>query len=352
MLFVKLFVILLTAVRMAFCRQLFRACIGRCRISGKTAAGAFIVLWVFESFITGISPVGREMMLMELFFFAAELLFMTIVSFCYQGTWAQRLMTAVSLPLLYWGFKWSMECILSGQMEDGRGQVLTAVCALVLFGAAGIFLGRAGNSRREMEQEMLEREIRMYENEFRVIRQSQNNVRALKHDMKHHIKMLADLVAGEGRQEALEYLSAMGAFMENREEYVTSGNERIDSILNDMISRAESAGVKTDWEVRIPEGLEIATFDIHVILSNLFENAMNAMENMTEPSFSVRMHYDRGVLCIRMENSCEEGERICDAREGHGYGLKNVRRIAEKYHGSAEVTKQGGVFCVCVLLLL
>ena len=60
--------------------------------------------------------------------------------------------------------------------------------------------------------------------------------------------------------------------------------------------------------------LEIATFDIHVILGNLFENAINAMANMTEPSFSVRVHYDRGVLCIRMENSCEEGERILHLR--------------------------------------
>ena len=42
--------------------------------------------------------------------------------------------------------------------------------------------------------------------------------------------------------------------------------------------------VRADWEIRIPEELEIATFDIHVILGNLFENAMNAMENMTEPS--------------------------------------------------------------------
>lgn len=42
---------------------------------------------------------------------------------------------------------------------------------------------------------MLKQELRMYEKQFHIIRQSQHHIRSLKHDMKHHIKMLSDLVA-------------------------------------------------------------------------------------------------------------------------------------------------------------
>ena len=49
------------------------------------------------------------------------------------------------------------------------------------------------------------------------------------------------LAAGE-REAALSYLAGRGEFMENKEAYAATGNERIDSILNYMIARGKNAG--------------------------------------------------------------------------------------------------------------
>ena len=54
---------------------------------------------------------------------------------------------------------------------------------------SGVCIRKNGkNQKREQEREILEQEIRMYENQFEIIQQSQINTRSLKHDMKHHIK--------------------------------------------------------------------------------------------------------------------------------------------------------------------
>lgn len=82
-------------------------------------------------------------------------------------------------------------------------------------------------SKSEQERELLEQEIRMYEDQFEIIRRSQTATRSLKHDMKHHLKMLSDLVSSGDKAAALKYLSDMGAFMDDTEEFVSSGNERI-----------------------------------------------------------------------------------------------------------------------------
>ena len=149
-------------------------------------------------------------------------------------------------------------------------QYLTATfVAVLLFCVLEIVLANIGKSHRERERELLEQEIHIYENQFDVIRQSQNNIRSLKHDMKHHIKMLADMIAANEKDAALNYLASMGEFMENSEEYVVTGNGKIDSILNYMISNAKKSAITVDWKIQIPEHLEISTFDINVVLSNL-----------------------------------------------------------------------------------
>ena len=48
-----------------------------------------------------------------------------------------------------------------------------------------------------------------------------------------------------------------------------------------MSSKAKNSGVDVSWKIQIPEHLGIPVFDINVILSNLFENAMNALADVT-----------------------------------------------------------------------
>jgi sensor histidine kinase regulating citrate/malate metabolism len=140
--------------------------------------------------------------------------------------------------------------------------------------------------------------------------------------------------------------------MENSGEYVATGNEKIDSILNYMISKAKNSGVDVSWKIQIPEHLGIPVFDINVILSNLFENAMKALADVTEPAFHIMMKYDRGILCISTQNNCSGKGQTSGASEEHGFGLKNIRRIAEKYHGSLTTAVQDGDFHASVLLFL
>lgn len=94
-----------------------------------------------------------------------------------------------------------------------------------------MILEKEEKSRQEQERELLEQEVRIYENQFGIIRQSQQNIRALKHDMKHHIKNAHGYGIWRGKRSSTSVSCVYGAFMENSGEYVATGNEKIDSIL-------------------------------------------------------------------------------------------------------------------------
>lgn len=361
--------LILEAVRICLFMRCFHTCIGEYRLSKKIATAAFFALWTLESLLICSFPVSREAETMtgDFFFFVSELPAFLLLSLFYRGKVMRHLLMSVLLPCIYWGGKWMLARTFfpAVPIDSRRYLIATAAAVALLAGLTAVF-GRAEKSRQARERARLEEELRIYENQFRIIRQSRSNIRALRHDLKHHIKMLGDLIKNGELNAALDYLAAMGEFMDNDEEYVSSGNENIDSILNYMLGRAIRSGAAVEWSVQIPEHLDIPAFDINVILSNLFENALNALAHTAHPSLHFEMKYDRGILCISTQNNDlnsdpnfskqiftpEASVTNHETDRNHGFGLKNIRRIAEKYHGSLTITREQGHFFVSVLLFL
>lgn len=180
-----------------------------------------------------------------------------------------------------------------------------------------------------------------YQNQLEVIMESQNRVRALRHDMKNHILALQVLVQRKEIEETNQYLDSMKNFMTNPEEYVKTGNDTVDSLLNYKIQKANEVLNVVETKISIPEQLRLRSFDLNVLLGNLLDNAIDASMQTEEKKLKIMIKLDKGILFLNICNSCQ---RIADGRRAflettkgdkanHGIGLKNVRRIVEKYHG-------------------
>jgi sensor histidine kinase regulating citrate/malate metabolism len=174
--------------------------------------------------------------------------------------------------------------------------------------------------------------------------ESQNRIRALRHDMKNHILALQVLVQKKEMEEADNYLHSMQDFMKNPQEYVTTGNDTIDSLLNYKIQKAKDVLKMVEMNISIPENLNFHSFDLNVVLGNLLDNAIDASVQTDEKKLKITMKLDKGVLFLNICNSCREianGKKTMLEttkydKTNHGIGLKNVRRIVEKYHGDME----------------
>ena len=180
-----------------------------------------------------------------------------------------------------------------------------------------------------------------YQNQLEVIMESRNRVRALRHDMKNHILALQVLVQRKELEETSKYLDSMKNFMTNPEEYVKTGNDAVDSLLNYKIQKANEVLNVVETKISIPEQLRLRSFDLNVLLGNLLDNAIDASMQTEDKKLKITIKLDKGILFINICNSCQ---RIADGKSdflettkedkvNHGIGLKNVRRIVKKYHG-------------------
>ncbi len=235
--------------------------------------------------------------------------------------------------------------MLYGDMHQGTAVFLCIVIVALNLCVFYLYHVLQGNYIQLREQDIYRQQTFAYQNQLEIILESQNRIRALKHDMKNHVLTLQALAKQSQSEELLEYLASMQEFMINPSEHVFTGNEALDSLLNYKLQRAKESLKTVETDIVIPEQMKLHSFDLNVIVGNLLDNAIAASERTEEKFLKLSMRMDKGILFLHMVNSCDGiPDGVCDIRkmseksvEGHGIGLANVRRIVEKYHGDMEM---------------
>lgn len=218
---------------------------------------------------------------------------------------------------------------------------------------------------QKYETEILRRKMQIYANQLDVIRQSEEKIKALQHDMKHHMNELKLLANRYGVVEMQEYIDRMEDFIQNPNEIVDSGNMEIDSVLNYMLQKAREELENVTVKVMLPEKIK-HSFDINILLGNLLENAIEAAGLTEKKYLDVDITLKKGILRVQIANSflpenivTEEQKGVGTvflttkkAKERHGVGLKSVRRIVEMYNGTMDVMPQNDIFCIKLILYM
>ncbi len=103
--------------------------------------------------------------------------------------------------------------------------------------------------------------------------------------------------------------------------------------------------------------------DLSALFGNALDNAIEAVVQLPDPEqrlIHLSVSQEKGFLRIRLENRCREEEAVAGSlpktskqdKRNHGFGLKSICAIAEKYDGSATVHAEKGWFELRVLIPL
>ena len=99
-------------------------------------------------------------------------------------------------------------------------------------------------------------------------------------------------------------------------------------------------------------------FDVSIILNNALQNAVEQAVQYVD----VRSYRRNNAYMIEVRNDFQESLQwdmesglpvTCkEKKDGHGYGLVNIRRVARKYDGDIDITLNDGEFCLSVMMML
>lgn len=131
----------------------------------------------------------------------------------------------------------------------------------------------------------------------------------------------------------------------------------VSAVINSKLTECKRNNIRLETEVSdctdvFPE------MDISILLSNLFDNAIEACMKMNEGRcLSLRMNEHMGYVSILMKNSVNgssAGNLLLKTtkadKKNHGFGIKTICEIAEKYNGIHNFNIVGNEFIADIWL--
>ncbi|MEF9989200.1 MAG: GHKL domain-containing protein [Christensenellaceae bacterium] len=208
--------------------------------------------------------------------------------------------------------------------------------------------------RTEMEriQDLTDMQIKTAYETIEQMQELQNQATIYQHDLKHHIQMIHSYLNNQKQDKLKNYLKEIEDEAEETVFMHYCKNQVIDLILCMYANKAKKAGVQFEIAAEIPEEILVREKDICVVLSNAFENALKATENIEEEdrkkiSFCCKTKNNR--LTFLIENAYDGEIKFEDglpkaSSAGHGLGTQSIAAITKKYNGLCSFEAKDGIF--------
>ncbi len=252
--------------------------------------------------------------------------------------------------------------------EKRNLRIALPILALLLFVGEMTAIATWQRYRRLLEEDLLLQE-QVSEQEYirkriEYTEKYHDQIRTLRHDMAGKLMILKSFLENNRFQDASQFLSEMDIELNAGGVKYSTGNPVTDVVINEVASQAEKLGCAFECDFSFPKEKSISAMDVAIVLNNLLDNALKAVEVIPEEDRFVKLYgtLKDNFYLIKTENSFD-GKVIRGAdnsiiskkkdtsdSDQHGIGLKSIMSIADKYLGAVDIKTEDRVFEVKVML--
>ena len=177
------------------------------------------------------------------------------------------------------------------------------------------------------------------------------------HDLKHQIAAIRTRAEKESFD---KYLDRLEDSIIEYGTVVECGNEAINVVLTEKNILCSTCGVKFSYIIDGSLFGFMSEMEIYSLFGNALDNALENCAKVTEPEkrvISLKAAARGEMVILHVENAYQAKLTMVDGMPqttkrgtGHGFGLRSIQNIAEKYDGIVSVNAQDQLFKLTVVL--
>lgn len=199
----------------------------------------------------------------------------------------------------------------------------------------------------KMKYHTLEQQMQYQKDKYIQLGAAYKNGRSILHDTKKHYFAISEYIKHKQYDRLQDYLHTSMEKLETTYASINTGNLVIDSFVSNFKTVAKNNSIYFEENISIDANrIPINDYDLCVIIGNLLDNCFNACSQLTHPEKFIQFEMyinDNDTFLIHTKNpyvsTKPEKETPFDYSIKHGYGLDNIKRIAEENHGILRVCK-------------
>lgn len=202
------------------------------------------------------------------------------------------------------------------------------------------------------ESRIMEHVLHMQQEKYSLSKETIELINIKFHDLKKRLAVSPALDA----REAQELYQTLGIY----DMALKSGNEALDIVLAEKGLVCERQGIRLEC---IADGGSLdfmAPADVYSLVGNAIDNAIESVLKVTDPGarfINISIRNSRRMLIVNIENPYEGELRFEDGlplttkadKDFHGFGMKSIQKVVEKYNGFLSITSEDGVFVLNIV---
>lgn len=232
------------------------------------------------------------------------------------------------------------------------------VCEIILL-AFLLYSVRAGKTDEKDNDAVKSNENSPY---LRTIEENYRKLREIWHDLNNHILCMRSLAENRRYDELESYINLLSDKVSDNIFPVKSGNIILDALIADKYQKARKSGIYIEFEA-VNYNAALDEGDLCTVLGNLFDNAIEEnVRSKNNDNRYIKLYISSAddKVTIRLKNPLCHELTLKDGLPStvkpdvthHGIGLKNVRRICDKYNGELVWITENSMFEITARLIL
>ena len=223
---------------------------------------------------------------------------------------------------------------------------VSTFCILILAIVSGIFEMSKKDQDYLVIKEILHQEKAQFEN----LKTNMEAINTKVHDLKKILNKVEDKINEQDMKELKEAL----IFYDST---IKTGNDVLDIVLSEKSLQCRQNNIKFTCMAGAQKLTMMTPTQIYSVFGNIMDNAIRASKMLEKEKrfISLTINESSGVILIEEsnfysgdirvinENSIETSKRN---KSKHGYGIKSITYIIDKYHGTTSLSAKDGLFSI------
>ena len=180
----------------------------------------------------------------------------------------------------------------------------------------------------------------------------------INHDIKNHLTYIAYNLENKNYDKAKEYIVELINNADLNYNFIKLTDISLNFIINHKLSQAYRKNIKIFAQIEDIKNLYLEEFDLCILLCNILDNAIEAVEGQEEKQIHIEIFNHAGYQTYFIKNTIETSILGVNSnlvttkynKKDHGYGFLQINDIINKYHGHIDIYELERFFCIKILI--
>lgn len=205
-------------------------------------------------------------------------------------------------------------------------------------------------TRQANDNKLMAQQLRSLRNYTLLMQDSQQQLKVLRHDMRHNIRMLYALTEENKSEDVKQLLTTLDEDLKKTALRPFCQNPILNAALSIYIGKANSLNIPMAVTVNLPPHLPGYENDFAILLSNLIENAVIASLKQAPDRRAIELSIQckNQQVVLSLKNRCDAPLHIGEnglpmaATKDHGLGMISLREFSQRHSAYVEYTQENG----------